>query len=349
MVAANRAVKLAPDYPRAHAARALASHWIGDVDGALAACKRAIELKADYPEAYCVRGVVLSEAAGRHEEALANLGHALQLKPDYYQVLQVRGDVFVAMGRYEEAIAEFTRALEMMPLFQDAWTSRGSLFVKLGRYRDASQDFDFLIYLKAFSAAAEGYAELSEALFKEFGESEEPGYTGKHGGPVGDADEIQEENIVARVLSMPREKLPALAKLIDDLERASGETTGRAPVEPRPDRSPEMVAAMVRDSILGRLDEKFEKQLREIELPEGGFTTIEQAKAGWALDKTFRDLQKRREKLRLPPMEKPDRVTEAASMAGQYYAHHNETGEFVPPRPRGRPRKVVQPESAPAT
>jgi len=69
-----------------------------------------------------------------------------------------------------------------------------------------------------------------------------PGYTGPYGETMGDADEIQEANIVARVRSMPREKLPALAKLIDDLERASGETTGRATAKPRPDEAPPVPA-----------------------------------------------------------------------------------------------------------
>lgn len=152
---------------------------------------------------------------------------------------------------------------------------------------------------------------------------------------------------LADALGITSDALPSFEKLVFDFAaNASAATKHRGA---RPDRSPEEVAAMLKDSILGRLQEKFEKQLREIELPEGGFTTIEQAKAGWALDKTFRDLQKRREKMGLVPIDKPDRVTEAASMAGQYYAHHNETGEFIPPKPRGRPRKVVQPGSAPAT
>jgi hypothetical protein len=143
---------------------------------------------------------------------------------------------------------------------------------------------------------------------------------------------------------LPVEKVQ---RTLEALRAAERETTSRsATAQPRPDLPSELVAAMLKDSILGRLQEKFEKQLLEIELPEGGFTTIEQARAGGALAKTFRDLQKRREKLGLPPLERPDRVTEAATMAAYYYDHHTETGEFIPPRPRGRPPKT---EAAPAT
>jgi hypothetical protein len=50
------------------------------------------------------------------------------------------------------------------------------------------------------------------------------------------------------------------------------ETTSRSARDaPRPDLPSELVAAMLKGSILGRLQEKFEKQLHEIELPEGGF------------------------------------------------------------------------------
>jgi hypothetical protein len=156
-------------------------------------------------------------------------------------------------------------------------------------------------------------------------------------------DEAEEAiSRLADTLNIPVERRADLREVIFQFILSGDEATG----PPRPDMPPELVAAMLKDSILGRLHQKFEKQLREIELPEGGFTTIEQARAGGALAKTFHDLQKRREKLGLPPMERPDRVTEAATMAAYYYDRHTETGEFIPPRPRGRPRKT---EAAPAT
>jgi hypothetical protein len=63
-------------------------------------------------------------------------------------------------------------------------------------------------------------------------ETEPAEYTGRHGGPVGDADEIIEKRIMAHVRRMPREKLPALEKLIEDLEAAEEETTTRHAKEP---------------------------------------------------------------------------------------------------------------------
>jgi hypothetical protein len=52
---------------------------------------------------------------------------------------------------------------------------------------------------------------------------------------VADAGEIIEKRIMARVRRMPREKLPALEKLIEDLEAAEVENTHHAKERPRPD------------------------------------------------------------------------------------------------------------------
>lgn len=188
-----------------------------------------------------------------------------------------------------------------------------------------------------------------------FDENKNPVYTGgttpdETGRTVGDAREyfVLAAKAWENGLSVAELNEAIEDKLAAKMGATARETTSRATAEPRPDRSPEEVAAMLKDSILGRLQEKFEKQLREIELPEGRFTTIEQARGGKAFAKTFYDLQKRREKLGLPPLERPDRVKEAGSMAAEYYDHHTKTGEFIPPKPRGRPRKVAQREAAPA-
>jgi hypothetical protein len=115
-------------------------------------------------------------------------------------------------------------------------------------------------------------------------------------------------------------------------EATARETTGRA----------------TDDTRLGRLQTRFERRLREIELPEGGFSSKAQAKAADRLWKTYRDLQKVEAELGLPVTEKPDRVTEAVRMRSLYRLHHTKTGEIIPPRPRGRPRRRA-PEQASAS
>ena len=69
---------------------------------------------------------------------------------------------------------------------------------------------------------------------QQFEESKEQDYTGRRGGTLSDAYEIEEELIIARVRNMPRDRLPALAKLIDDFERTNGEVAASQPATATP-------------------------------------------------------------------------------------------------------------------
>jgi len=129
----------------------------------------------------------------------------------------------------------------------------------------------------------------------------------------------------------------------------AGGFTTEAEVKAAPARaelSAQQLAAEIDDSTLGHRRRRFEKRLREIELPEGGFTTKEQAGAAALLATTLRELQKLERELGLPVTETPKRVREAEAMASAYRrSHDDETGEVIPPRPRGRPRRAPQPQS----
>jgi hypothetical protein len=100
----------------------------------------------------------------------------------------------------------------------------------------------------------------------------------------------------------------------------------------------QIAAAIADNTLIDRLV-RFQKWQREIELPECGFTTKQQAQAGAAFAKTFHDLQESEAACRFPITEKPDQVRDAERMASDYYRHHTETGEMKPRRPRGRPRR----------
>ena len=130
-----------------------------------------------------------------------------------------------------------------------------------------------------------------------------------------------------------------IAKAIEDLvAKAARENTDRATAEPRPELSPTL-AERIADSRLERLQVRFEKRLREIDLPEDGFTFPSQAKAAERLWSTFRQLQEVRAELKLSAMEKPERLTKAVAMASAYRRSHDKTGAPLPVRPRGRPRR----------
>jgi hypothetical protein len=106
--------------------------------------------------------------------------------------------------------------------------------------------------------------------------------------------------------------------------------------------SPEQVALILEDCPLGHVLARYERQLRDIELPEGGFTTKAQADAAGRLDQTFRELQNIQAGLGLPVSEKPERVREAVRRRSAYVKHHTKTGEVIPARPRGRPPRTPE-------
>jgi ankyrin repeat protein len=109
----------------------------------------------------------------------------------------------------------------------------------------------------------------------------------------------------------------------------------------------QIAAAIADDTLVDRFV-RFQKGLREIELPEGGFTRKEEAQAAAAFAKTFHDLQESEAVFGLLLTDKPPEVSQAEAMKSAYYRHHTETGELIPARPRGRPRRSAQPRAASA-
>jgi hypothetical protein len=94
-----------------------------------------------------------------------------------------------------------------------------------------------------------------------------------------------------------------------------------------------------------RLQAQYEERLATLELPAGGFSTPEEAGAGSRLAGTLRELQKLQTKLGLPVTDTRDEVLRAASLASAYWQRHDkETGAFIPPHPRGRPRRKASAE-----
>ena len=131
----------------------------------------------------------------------------------------------------------------------------------------------------------------------------------------------EEKNLLAAFRKVPEEERSAVLDWV--MKVAAGETTAR----------------VIEDTRLGRLQARYEKRLREIELPEGGFKTKEQSDAAHRLSTTLRDLQKVQTELGLPVAEKPEKVKKAEAMVSAYYGSHDKTGAPIARRPRGRPRR----------
>jgi hypothetical protein len=103
--------------------------------------------------------------------------------------------------------------------------------------------------------------------------------------------------------------------------------------------SPSQLVAVVEDSPLGRLRARFEKELREIELPTGGFTTKAQADAAHRLSGILYQLHDVETGLGLPLTPKAEEVKEGERLRMAFLRSHDKEGRPVAVRPRGRPRR----------
>ena len=85
-----------------------------------------------------------------------------------------------------------------------------------------------------------------------------------------------------------------------------------------PERVAAMVAAVVADSTLGRLQKRYDALLK-VQFPANGLENLEQARAAAQLSTTFDNLQKRRAKLGLDPLPKNPKVVEARRLSSNFY------------------------------
>lgn len=164
-------------------------------------------------------------------------------------------------------------------------------------------------------------------------------------------EDTENENLselIALVRNIPRERRPALKQLItafastkDDAGPvSSGQLAITEHQESGTKASPQVKQARELTR-LGILNLEFEERLETLELPPNGFTSKAQADAAARLGTTLRELQKLQKKLGLPITATPESARTGKAMASAYYrSHDKETGDAIPSRPRGRPRRT---------
>ena len=115
----DRALKLRPNYVKAHNNRGAVLEVKGDTAGALACYEKALALDPRFVEARNNRVRVLC-LLDRFDEALALFAQALAEKPDDVDTYLNRGRVRIDLNRNDEAADDFTRALALRPDFIEA-------------------------------------------------------------------------------------------------------------------------------------------------------------------------------------------------------------------------------------
>jgi len=122
----SEALRLKPDFPKAHVDLGVALAGQGRIDEAIAQFSEALRLQPDFPEAHVNLGVALARQ-GRSDEAMAQFSEALRLKPDFPEAHFSLGNALARQGRTDEAMAQYSEALRLKPDFPQARRSLNDL------------------------------------------------------------------------------------------------------------------------------------------------------------------------------------------------------------------------------
>jgi hypothetical protein len=154
-------------------------------------------------------------------------------------------------------------------------------------------------------------------ILRAFHESNNSVYIRRHGGPVGDATENTEDELIVVARKVPPEKRDIAIRLFQQL--AERETTNRETALLRivPNTLQE-IAELEQVVTLGRARLLYQQKLEAIELPAGGFTNKKQADTANQLSVAYNRLVKLEAELGLTPTGKDARVTKGATLRSAY-------------------------------
>lgn len=125
----------------------------GRLVDALSSYDAAVRIFPDYARAHLNRGNALA-GLGRDDEALAAYNDALARKPDYAGAYVNIGNLHLRLDRAEEAIASYRRALDIDPAAPQVHFALGKTLEQLGRLDEAIQAFRGSIAVDSRSVAA---------------------------------------------------------------------------------------------------------------------------------------------------------------------------------------------------
>jgi tetratricopeptide (TPR) repeat protein len=122
--------------PRPRNNLGLALYKQGRLDEAIAQCSEALRIKPDYIKAHNTMGLALADQ-GNLEEAIAYYKQALQIKPGFAEGHNNLGNALVAQGKVQEAIAHYAEALRVYPGYASAHNNWGNALVAQGKVQEA--------------------------------------------------------------------------------------------------------------------------------------------------------------------------------------------------------------------
>ena len=119
----RQAVKIDPEFAKAHYALGLAIHEQGNERAAESHFQRAIELDEDYKAAFagvCNTLAVAAFSSGDFKTALAHIQKALAMNANYAEAHNNAGLIYLQLGEPDKALDHLETALRINPQFQQA-------------------------------------------------------------------------------------------------------------------------------------------------------------------------------------------------------------------------------------
>ena len=105
--------------------------------------------KPDYPMVHIAMVTALmSVSPVDYPRVLRELAEAQKLTPDDGDIYYLRGKAYVAAGRYEEAVAQLRHSIELQPLETTAYYLLGLPYRRLGKDDLAKEVLERMKHLK---------------------------------------------------------------------------------------------------------------------------------------------------------------------------------------------------------
>jgi tetratricopeptide (TPR) repeat protein len=150
---ADAALRRAPQYPRAHAAKASLYVSQGQYAQAVKALDQAVALDPGFAEAYYNRGAVRAELQ-QIDAAIADYDRAIELQPSYWYAYRNRGSAHTHKRNSRAAIADYTKALELRPQDVETRLLRAVVNMAMRQWDAAMPDLSRVIELDPAHAPA---------------------------------------------------------------------------------------------------------------------------------------------------------------------------------------------------
>lgn len=170
----NRAIQIDPQWAAPYAQLARSYHWIGSsghtefYSKSKAAALHAISIDDGVAEAHSALAFVLHNYDWDWSGAEHEYQRALELNPNYSEAHHGYALLLMAAGRNQEAVAEIRRAQELDPLFTTLQINVGAVYSCVGRHDEAIEQLQNIAELNPKNARFElGWAYIRKGMYPE--------------------------------------------------------------------------------------------------------------------------------------------------------------------------------------